>query len=547
MVADARAGARIVPAAVAPLRLGALAQWYGMTLRETPRGALQGVRITGIASDNRSVWPGDAFAALPGAVTHGARFAADAVARGAVAIITDDDGAAILAGSGLGALAPILVLPDVPERFPALATQIYGFPGGSLTSYAITGTNGKTTTAYMLQHLLGLLGRRAGLIGTVETRFGDQVFPARLTTPDAADLQAILATMVEAGMDSVVMEASSHALALRRVDGIQFQVAGFTNLSQDHLDFHGTMADYFDAKAKLFTFEHSDIGVVSVDDKWGRRLANESEVAAITVGTCFGDSAGALRSARWQVREVEQGRGGSRFTIIEDGGYEIPVTISLPGTFNVQNAALAVVMAYEGIMAADGRVDPTDITAALGGGFAPVVPGRMEVIEAGDAATPRVIVDFAHNTEALSAALGSLSGARDSGKLYVLFGAAGDRDQGKRPAMGAAAVAGADVVYLTDDDPHGEDPTLIRAAVRAGIEQALANQPKGAATKFVEIGDRREAIAAVIAAAAPGDTVLIAGRGHETTQPWADGDVPLDDRIEARAALAARSKRAVAE
>lgn len=501
-------------------------------------------RITGIASDNREIVPGEMFAALPGFSVHGAKFASDATRRGATVILTDHEGAALSAAAGVSDAVPVLVAKDVRKHFGPIAAHIYGFPAQQMRTFAVTGTNGKTTTAYMLQHLLTILGLKTGLIGTVEMRSGDKVLPSKLTTPDAADLQAILATMAEDGVQALAMEVSSHALAMNRTDGVIYSVAGFTNLSQDHLDYHKTLADYFAAKASLFTPAHSQSGVVTVDDEWGRKLAKIATVPVTTLQTPYGDAPAA--SADWLVEDVTPAGGGSAFTLRnQDGSVELRTQTALPGTFNVQNAALALVM----IMASGIPADSVQAALAQSGGVNPIVPGRMETISAGQTSgEPRVIVDFAHNTEALREALGSLQSEHPHGKLIVLFGAAGERDQGKRPAMGEAAVAGADVVYLTDDDPHGEDAAAIRRDVRAGIEPAIvAAQNGGRHVKFVEIGDRRDAIHAAIFAAAPADTVLLAGRGHETIQQVGHQDIYLDDRVEARAALSARRTQAAGE
>jgi len=555
---------RIRPTKVTPKGLDELVAQFGLSVANLPNAAGQSLgsaQVTGIASDNRTVTPGEVFAALPGGHVHGAQFAADAVARGAVAVLTDAAGAELLAATQPA--VPVLISADLRATLGPIANWIYGQPHRQLVTFAVTGTNGKTTTAYLVNQLLTALGSKSGLIGTIEMRSGNHVLPSSLTTPDAADLQALLATMAEDAVTTLIMEVSSHALSLHRVDGVQYSVAGFTNLSQDHLDFHKTMAEYFAAKALLFTPEHAERGVVLVDDNWGRQLTQVATIPVTTIKTVFGDYDAAARAGLdgesdylpdvdWVVSDVRAHGTGSAFTLTSSEGEVIDTFTPLPGSFNVQNAALAVVMVL-----ASG-VSVADMQAALvaNGGVAAVVPGRMEVITLGDGATPRVIVDFAHNTEALREALASLqhdAAARDTqitagqadsstpGKLIVLFGAAGERDQDKRPKMGAAAVEGADVVYLTDDDPHEEDPAQIRQAVRIGAEAAVAAQlGAGRQVELIEIADRAQAIRAAILAAQPGDTVLLAGRGHETSQPVGHGSVPLDDRVEARAALAAR-------
>lgn len=509
---------RIRPAAVTPRQVTDLALAFGLAVPASD------ATVTCVASDNRVVADGDLFVALPGARAHGARFAADAVARGATAVLTDAEGAALLAGPVLG--VPLLVAPDPRSILGRVAAWVVGNPADRLMTFGVTGTNGKTTTTYQLDHLLRALGWKGGLVGTVETRSGDRVLPSRLTTPEAADLQAVLAAMLEDEVRTLAMEVSSHALAQHRVDGIVFGVAGFTNLSQDHLDFHGDLETYFATKTELFTPAHARRGVVTVDDPWGVRLAQESEVPVATLSTT-GTATGT--DADWVVTDVAPSGTGSAFTVTHRDGRAVRTSTSLPGAYNVANAALALVMVLEG------GADVRDVAEALdaSGGLAATVPGRMEVV----ATSPRVVVDFAHNTEALALALDALR-PTTAGRLAVVFGATGDRDPGKRPLMGAAAVAGADVVYVTDDDPHDEDPAAVRASVLDGARAELVLGDRD--VTLHEVAPREEAIRAAVREAAPEDTVLVAGRGHETIQEIAGVDHELDDRVEARAALAAR-------
>ncbi|MFD6163908.1 UDP-N-acetylmuramoyl-L-alanyl-D-glutamate--2,6-diaminopimelate ligase [Oerskovia sp. NPDC060287] len=505
----------------------------GRTAPDAGPGALAGVEIWSVASDNRVVADGDLFVALPGASAHGATFASGAIDRGARAVLTDPRGALLLDEAGERRV-PVLVTDDPRNLLGPVAAWVYGAPAEHLTTFAVTGTNGKTTTTYLIDHVLRALGWKGGLIGTVEMRSGDRVLPSRLTTPEAADLQALLATMREDGVGTLAMEVSSHALSLHRVDGIVFDVAGFTNLSQDHLDFHGDLQEYFDAKAALFTPEHARRGVVVVDDAWGRRM---TEAATIPVATL--SVAGEGTDADWTVTDVvADGAAGSAFTLRHRDGREIRTTTALPGGFNVANAALALAMVLEA------GADVRDVRAALeaAGGVSAAVPGRMEVV----GTSPRVVVDFAHNTDALSLALAALRPTTE-GRLVVVFGATGDRDKGKRPRMGAVAVEGADVVVVTDDDPHGEDPASIRAEVLAGALAARdvvdgAHAPGAPARTVTEVAPRATAIRDTIREAGPQDTVLIAGRGHEVWQEIAGVDHALDDRVEARAALAERDE-----
>ncbi|NNU28200.1 UDP-N-acetylmuramoyl-L-alanyl-D-glutamate--2,6-diaminopimelate ligase [Isoptericola sediminis] len=522
---------RIRPAVLVPRPVAELAARFDLTTSDP--GTLAEVQVTAVASDNRAVSDGDLFVALPGARAHGAAFAADAVARGARAVLTDPEGAADLGDLSV----PVLVTDEPRLLLGPVAAWVHGAPAERLTTFGVTGTNGKTTTTYQLDHLLRALGRRGGLVGTVETRSGDRVLPSRLTTPEASDLQAVLAAMCEDGVDSLSMEVSSHAIAMHRVDGVVYDVAGFTNLSQDHLDFHGDLATYFAAKAELFTPARSRQGVVVVDDVWGERMAAAATVPVQTVRT--GPAREGAPAADWTVAEVAPRGTGSAFTLTHADGRSLRAWTSLPGHFNVANAALAVVMVLASGVALD------DVVAALeaGDGLSAQVPGRMEVVGPGDGTHPRVVVDFAHNTDALELALAALR-PTTTGRLVVIFGATGDRDPGKRPLMGAAAVAGADVVVVTDDDPHDEDAAAVRAAVRAGAEAARDRAvAAGRDVTVTEVAPRAEAIRRAVLEAAGTDTVLVAGRGHETLQEVRGVDLELDDRVEARAALRARAER----
>ncbi|WP_345713165.1 UDP-N-acetylmuramoyl-L-alanyl-D-glutamate--2,6-diaminopimelate ligase, partial [Kineococcus glutinatus] len=393
----------------------------------------------------------------------------------------------------------------------------------------VTGTNGKTTTAHLLQPLLAAGGRRTGLIGTVEIRVGDERVPSARTTPEAPDLHALFARMRDAGVGACAMEVSSHALRLHRVDGLVLDVAVFTNLSQDHLDFHRDMEDYFAAKAELFTPRRSRRAVVAVDDAWGRRLARTATVPVTTVATA---GAGG-EDADWRVVDVVPGRRGSTFTAVSRDGRRLALGCPLPGAFNVANAALAAIAALEA------GVDPADVergSAAAGG-----VPGRMQPVTTGTPDEPVVVVDYAHTPDALERALGTLR-AGTPHRLVVVLGAGGDRDPGKRPAMGAAAARLADVVVVTDDNPRSEDPALVRAAVLSGARAAA-----GAGTRVLEVPDRREAVAAGLAACAgEGDTLLLAGKGHERGQEVAGRVLPFDDAGVAAELLRARAARPAA-
>ncbi|WP_404383440.1 UDP-N-acetylmuramoyl-L-alanyl-D-glutamate--2,6-diaminopimelate ligase [Knoellia locipacati] len=477
------------------------------------------VGVTGVTLDSRAVQPGDLYAALPGARAHGADFAAQAVAAGAAAVLTDADGVARLRDAGV--TLPVIVVEHPRSVLGALSARIYDTTDQSLTMVGITGTNGKTTTAYLVSSALGVLGHRTGLIGTVETRIGDEHVKSVRTTPESTDLHAILAVMEERDTDTCVMEVSSHALSQHRVDGVVYDLALFTNLSQDHLDFHADMEDYFGAKARLFTPEHSLRGLVCVDDIWGRRLVERSGVPVTTLTTV------ADREADWTV-EVDA-QDPSRF-MLRGRGIELDLRSALPGDFNVANtamAAVALVLLGEETDAVS-RAILTD----------PHVPGRMEKVAPADAAEDLLaVVDYAHTPDAVEAALAALRPAT-TGRLVVVLGAGGDRDRGKRHGMGRAAAGLADAVVVTDDNPRDEDPATIRAAVLEGARSV------GADSVLVEVEGRREAIREGVRLAregGPGSVVAVVGKGHETGQEVAGVVHPFDDRDELRAALGAGS------
>ncbi|WP_432512018.1 UDP-N-acetylmuramoyl-L-alanyl-D-glutamate--2,6-diaminopimelate ligase [Kineococcus sp. SYSU DK001] len=487
--------------------LGDLAQVLGTPLPGAST-AHPPTTVTGVTLDSRRVQPGDLYAALPGANVHGARFSAQAATAGAVAVLTDPAGQPDAAATGL----PVLVVDDPRAVLGDLAARVHGHPGRALRTVGVTGTNGKTTTAYLVESLLRAAGWTTGLLGTIETRIAGERISSVRTTPEAPDLHALLARMVAAGVRGCALEVSSHALAQHRVDGLVVDVAAFTNLSQDHLDFHGSMQGYFEAKAALFTPGHSRCGVVWVDptdpDRWGERLADRATVPVSTVGP-EGD---------WRVREVHGERAGSTFRLTGgEPGREVDLHLRcpLPGEFNVANAALAVVAALE--LGLDPDLLPGALAAAEG------VPGRMQpVVREG---APLVVVDYAHTPDALDRVLRTLREATP-GRLVAVFGAGGDRDRGKRPLMGAAVAAAADVAVVTDDNPRSEDPAAVRAAVLSG-----ARSVAGGSAEVVEVPDRRAAVAAALArCTGPGDTVLLAGKGHERGQETAGVVAPFDDR-----------------
>lgn len=497
-------------------------------LRPTPLGELAGrlgtettaataaTEVTGITHDSRAVRPGDVYAALPGARMHGADFVAQAAELGAAAILTDPTGAERAAATGL----PVLVAEDPRGRMGELAAEIYGRPGADLLQIGITGTSGKTTTAYLVEGGLRGAGRATGLVGTVEMRIGDERIKSERTTPEATDLQALFAVMRERGVEAVAMEVSSHALVLGRVDGCVFDVAVFNNLSPEHMEFHSDMEDYFQAKARLFTPERSKRGVVNLDDAYGRRLAKEAGVPVVTF------SAAGDPDADWRAQDVVTGPADSTFTVLGPDGQRISAKAPLPGPFNVANTLAAIVT-----LAAAG-LDPQ--TAADGVAAVPGVPGRLERVDAGQPYL--AVVDYAHKTDAVESVLRSLREVT-RGKLHIVIGCGGDRDTTKRGPMGAAAARLADTAVLTSDNPRSEDPLAILTAMLAGA----AEVPAAERGEVLVDADRAAAIAAAVARAQPGDTVLVAGKGHEQGQEAAGVVRPFDDRQVLREAVLARS------
>ncbi|MFJ4339646.1 UDP-N-acetylmuramoyl-L-alanyl-D-glutamate--2,6-diaminopimelate ligase [Streptomyces sp. NPDC088915] len=499
------------PERVRPTPLGDLAAHLGT---DTPGDA----EISGITHDSRAVRPGDVYAALPGARLHGADFVAQAAGLGAAAVLTDPAGAERAAATGL----PVLVVEDPRARMGELAAEIYGRPGAGLLQIGITGTSGKTTTAYLVEGGLRGAGRRTGLVGTVEMRIGDERIKSERTTPEATDLQALFAVMRERGVEAVAMEVSSHALVLGRVDGCVFDVAVFNNLSPEHMEFHSDMEDYFRAKAGLFTPERSRLGVVNLDDAYGRRLVKEAGVPVLTF------SAEGRADADWRAEDLVLGSHDSTFTAVGPGGERIPATAPLPGPFNVANTLAAIA-----VLAAAG-LDPK--AAAEGVAAVPGVPGRLERVDAGQPYL--AVVDYAHKTDAVESVLRSLREVTE-GRLHVVIGCGGDRDVTKRGPMGAAAARLADTAVLTSDNPRSEDPLAILTAMLTGA----AGVPAEERGEVLVLADRAAAIAAAVARARPGDTVLVAGKGHEQGQEIAGAVRPFDDREVLRAAILERKTR----
>lgn len=453
------------------------------------------VGFTGIALNTGQVQPGDLYAALPGARSHGADYAAQAIEAGAVAILTDAAGADRITG------VPVVVVEQPRAALADLSAEFYDHPTTDMTTIGITGTQGKTTTTYLAEAALG--SARSAVVGTIGTRICGLPAVSALTTPEAPQLQALFAVMREESVQVCAMEVSSHALVQGRVDGFAFDAAVFLNLGRDHLDFHETVEEYFVAKAALFTAEHARHAVINVDDAHGRRLV---ELTSLPVTTF--SSEGSV--ADWRAVNVRPHRLGTDLEVLGPDGSVTELHVPLAGVFNVSNALAALAA-----LATAGH-DPADLAAGIAASTG--VPGRMERVEAGQDFT--AIVDYAHKPDAVTAVLAALRPVT-AGRLVVVLGAGGDRDHGKRPLMGAAAAAGADVVIITDDNPRSERPAAIRAEVLAGAEAGPG--------VVIEVAGRREAIAHAVSMAHLGDTVVVAGKGHEQGQE-VDGVVhPFDD------------------
>lgn len=493
--------------------------------------------FTGLSVSSQDINNGEIFVAIKGFKAHGARFAQGALDRGAAGILTDTEGLATLR-SGLLAnpdATPIMVSADgsdLRELTARAAAWFYGEPSQTIPIAGVTGTNGKTTTTFFLDSIMRGVGQLTGLIGTIEMRLGDQHTPSVRTTVEAPVLQDFFAQARDLDVTCVSMEVSSHALSLQRVTGTKFSVVGFTNLQRDHLDFHHTMAEYFDAKAQLFTAEFADAGVINIDDEYGWKLFGQTKIEAISIAS---DPQGAhFYDATWRVDNVQVAdhSRGVHFDLIGPHGARLSSYSPLLGSVNVANAGLATLMALQL------GVSPDNIKNGLT--KLAVVPGRMEVVSV--PGQPITIVDYAHTTEALEFALKSLGErhCKGDGQLIVVFGAAGERDASKRPQMGRVAMELAQSVLVTDDDPYNEDRGFIRKQILDGARatstyQSLPSQEQSA--RLQDFAVREDAIAAAISMATPQDTVLIAGRGHETIQDLAGVQHVLDDRAYARLVL----------
>ncbi|MER7500129.1 UDP-N-acetylmuramoyl-L-alanyl-D-glutamate--2,6-diaminopimelate ligase [Nonomuraea pusilla] len=474
--------------------------------------------LTGVTIDSRAVRRGDLYVALPGNHAHGAEYAAQAMAGGAVAVLTDRAGRDAAVATGL----PVLIVPDPRALLGQISSWVYGQPAHDIQVIGITGTSGKSTSTFMVEAGLRAAGHTAGLVGGVEIRAGELRFQPTLTTPEASELHGLFALMREQGVTAAVMEVSSHALALGRVEGVYYDVALFTNLSQDHLDFHKDFEEYFLTKAKLFQPELSRAGVTNLDDRHGRELLGVAKVP-MTTFSALGDP-----EAEWRALDVRLGADGSAFRIVGPGGVEADARVALPGPFNVANALGAVVALVEAGVPLQ--------TAVHGVGTLTGVPGRMERVTAAEEEF-QAVVDYSHKPGAVESVLNSLRAVTER-RLTVVLGCGGDRDKGKRPLMGEAAARLADVAIFTSDNPRTEDPLAILAAMMDG---ALRVPQHDRAHVIIE-PDRAAAIGLAVGRAERGDVIVVAGKGHEQGQYVAGEVIPFDDREVVAEAINARKE-----
>ncbi len=490
--------------ATAPRPLSGLAALLGLSYAGS-------VTVTGVTHDSRRVRPGDLYAALPGSRAHGVEFVKEAARAGAAAILTDPDGQHRAECAG----APVLTVADPRGALGAVAAWVYGEPAAGLLLLGVTGTSGKTTVTYLLERGLAATGHQTGLIGTVYTKIGDDVLPSAHTTPEATDLQAAFAVMRERGVTAAAVEVSSHALAFGRAAGTVYDVAVFTNLSPEHLDFHRDLEDYFAAKARLFTPAHSKLGVINTDDAYGRRLAGQAEVPVRSF------SPTGRPDADWRAEQVRCRAGGSAFRVVGPGGVNADASVGLPGPYNVANALAAVAALVEAGLSLQ--------AAVRGVSSLDSVPGRMERVDAGQDFL--ALVDYSHKPGAIEAVLDGLRLAAAQ-RVIVVLGCGGDRDRAKRPLMGAAAARLADIAVFTDDNPRSEDSLAILSAMVAG-----AAEVKERRAHVVVEPDRAAAISLAVSRAGPGDAVVVAGKGHEQGQEVGGTVYPFDDRVVLREAL----------
>ena len=459
---------------------------------------IAGLKITGATHASGEVLPGDLFIAIPGAVHHGASFAGRASQAGAVALLTDS------AGTQIAPDMPALIVKDVRSAAGIASAWIFDQPMKALDAVGVTGTNGKTTVTFLVHQLLMRAGRESGLIGTIETRIGHERIESSRTTPEAADLQGLAAVMRERHLRHLVMEVSSHSIALKRIKGGFFKALAFTNLTQDHLDFHPTMEDYFQTKASLFTQEYGEVALINIDDHYGLALSSQTELPVISI------SRGNTRADWHYISSSNHGK-YTHFSARGRFGILIESKTQLQGAFNFDNLLMAIaIVEYLGI-------DPLEIAALVPDLMG--APGRLEPVSLGQPF--KALVDYAHSPDAVENVLRAVREFTE-GKVIAVLGCGGDRDASKRPLMGKALLEGSDIAIFTSDNPRSEHPGEILAEMTSGLELRAPHSV---------IEDRKGAITEAVARAGAGDTVIILGKGHESGQEMNGVITPFDDRL----------------
>lgn len=476
------------------------------------KGDISGLKVTGIAYDSRKVEPGFVFVCIEGFKTDGHNYVDSAVKNGAAAVVAAK---AVAVPEGV----PLILVDNTRVALALLGAAFYDFPSQSLIMLGITGTNGKTTTTHLIEEILKENGKKVGLIGTIKNKIGDQELAVTNTTPESLDLQRLLADMRDAGVSHVVMEVSSHALELQRVAGVEYDLAIFTNITQDHLDFHENMENYLAAKIKLFSGlgkstgkEHPKYGIINVDDPQSGKIIDQMTAKVITYGI--------NKKAEVQGENIDLRAEGVSFDVAAPQG-GLHLALNITGLFNVANSLAAVASAIALGLSLD------SVKTALE--RVPGVAGRLEKVDAGQDFA--VLVDYAHTPDSLE---NILKAAREftRGRIITVFGCGGDRDRTKRPIMGAASARLSDYTVITSDNPRSEEPLAILGDIEAGVSPLIGKD------KYTVIPDRREAIGYALKMAKGQDTVLIAGKGHETYQIVGDKVLPFDDREAARELLA---------
>ena len=497
------------PDHVTPITLKSFAQHFELEFASDN----QDVLITGISMNTGDLRAGDLFIAMPGKKTHGANFVPKAIELGAVAVVTDTAGKELLGENAY----PVLVLEKPREHLGELAAYVYGNTKGNVPKlFATTGTNGKTSTTYLLEAMLRQLGRTTGLTSTAERHIAGEVIVSRLTTPESTEMQALIARMREKGVTDVAIEVSAQALSQLRVDGLHFDVAGFTNLSHDHFDDYGGFEPYLKAKAELFTAKRCDRAVVCLDTEYGQQIVSLSEVPVVTIA-----SSEAI-DADWHVKVLEELPGLTKFSLTGPNGLELTSSIPIIGAHMAANAGLAVVMLVSA------GYDFDEIKTAIAAGVDAYLPGRTELVSPEGA--PAVYVDFGHSPDAF---LNTLAAVRKvtTGKVLMLFGADGDRDPSKRDDMAKVAAAGCDILVITDHHPRFENPASIRKTL---VDAARAFRPE---LQILEVSPPEAAIREAVKLVKPGDSILWAGPGHQDYRDIEGVRTPYSARAEARQAL----------